>query len=61
MNNKHIIIRLLHAGTGTRRSCRFPCLFYDNLKTQIIMEQTRKSAAGLGDYSSLQHTYSNYY
>ena len=31
------------------------CLFHSNLKTQNIMEQTRKSAAGSCRYSSLQH------
>ena len=39
-------ITVVQARTGALRSCTFSCLFHNYYSFVIIMEQTRKSAAG---------------
>ena len=41
----------------SRPGCSFPCLYYNNFKIQIIMEQTRNRAAASCACSSLQIYY----
>ena len=49
------MIRALQTRTHTQPSCTLPCLLHNNVKTQIIMEQTKKCATVPLACSSLQH------